>query len=152
MKLLSRAGSLSVSTAGGHGERLGSSLWARWCGPEVLGLELRGLGLLSALQPNSAGQVVCKLGGSGIGGPARATSGRDLTPGNLKRKGKGLESGGEATRWRDLWRSLLHLGARGGNRESWGAGGRRRPSLLPSPCQLWPLLLSVSRSTSFPNG
>lgn len=68
----------------------------------MLGLEFRGLGLPSALQPNSAGQVGCKLSGSRIGGPARATSRRDLPPENLKRRGKELESGGEVTRWRDL--------------------------------------------------
>lgn len=35
---------------------------ARWYGPEVPVVEFRGLRLPPALQPNSAGQGVCKLG------------------------------------------------------------------------------------------
>lgn len=60
-----------------------------------------GLRLGAALQLNLAGQTGgCRLGGSGSGGPSRALSGRSRTPENLNRW-KGLESGGEATRWRD---------------------------------------------------
>lgn len=95
----------SRAPLGEHSRRgwagLGSSLSARWCGPEVPGLGSRGLGLLSVLQLNSEAKRAGRLGGSGVGGPAHATSRRDLTPENAK-EGEGLRAevkrlGGESS-------------------------------------------------------
>lgn len=52
MKLLTRAGALSVSTAGGLGKGLESRWSARSYGPELPGLGPLGAGLRSALQLN----------------------------------------------------------------------------------------------------
>ena len=104
MKLLSRAGSFSVSTAGGLGERLGSILSA--C--QVIRAGGAWFGVSGPWASVCPSAEFCGPSGlqaewvARIGGPARATSRRDLPPENLKRRGKELESGGEVTRWRDL--------------------------------------------------
>ena len=101
MKLLTRAGSLSVSTAGGLGEGLESRWSAKPYGPELPGLGPLGAGLRSALQLNPGGQLGSRLGGSGFGRPAHALSRGDLMQENVQRE-RGLESRDEATRWRHL--------------------------------------------------
>lgn len=123
MRLIARAGSLSVSTVGGLGGGWGSRLSARSYGPEVPGLGSRGLGFCSALQVNPAGQVGCRLGGLGVGWPALSLSKEDLMLENLKRGG-GLKSGGEATRVETPLKVTAALGVQKRPRDL----GRRRPA------------------------
>lgn len=102
MKLLSRAGSLSVSRACGHGVRVGEQFLSKVL--RTGGAWFGAPGPWASVCP-SDGLCGAKWAASWVGRALEAQvvlGARVLAPENLKRVGKGVESGGEASRGRNF--------------------------------------------------